>query len=153
MARGKASGQMGLLDWEPPATTERFADEQVRASTITAKLCRGVATALAEADLSREEIAERMSEFLGKPVSANMLNAYASQAREEHIINAVRFVALIHATGDKRLLEMIAELFGWTVIERRFLKLIEIAALQDHEDTIRKRREALRRDAKAEGIL
>jgi hypothetical protein len=48
---------------------------------------------------------------------------------------------------------MIAELFGWTVIERRFLKLIELASLQEREDALRRQREVLRREAKSEGIL
>jgi hypothetical protein len=146
-------GQLGLLDWQPPQPVARFDADQVRAATINNKLCRAISLTLSESLLSRAEIAQRMGEFLGQSVSENMLNAYASQGREGHIINSVRLIALLHATQDRRLLELIAEMFGWTVIERRFLKLIELASIQEREDTLRRQREALRREAKSEGIL
>jgi hypothetical protein len=94
-----------------------------------------------------------MSEFLGQPVSVNMLDAYASQARGQHNISAVRLVALLHATQDRRLLELVAEMFGWPVIERKFLKLIELASLQEREDALRRQRETLRREARSEGLI
>jgi hypothetical protein len=127
--------------------------ERIRAISVAAKICRAIAATLKDNPLSRDKIAQRMSDYLGQNVSGNMLDAYASQAREDHVINLVRFIALLHATQDRRLLEMIAEMFGWTVIERRFLKLIEVAALQEREDILRRQREALRREARIEGIL
>jgi hypothetical protein len=89
----------------------------------------------------------------GEEVSKNMLDAYASEAREEHVINVVRFIALIHATQDRRLLEIVAEMFGWTVIERRYLRLIDLASLQEQQDEFRRRADATRRQAKSEGLL
>lgn len=144
---------MDLLDWEPPAAVVRFDDDQVRAQSIADRLCRGIALALKEAPHPREEIAQRMSEFLGTRVSLNMLNGYASQAREDHVISMVRFVALLHATQDRRLLELVAEMFGWTVIEKRYLQLIELAAIQEKEDALRRKRELLRREARRQGVL
>ncbi len=147
------ASQGDLLAWKAPTPVRRFDDERVRASTLGGKICRGVAHTLKESPLSRAEIAERMSVFLGEDVSQNMLNAYASQAREDHVINVVRFIALIDATQDRRLLEMVAEVFGWTVIERRFLKLIELASLQEQQEDFRRRADVARRQAKSEGLL
>lgn len=150
------TAQMDLLDWTPPEPVTRFDEDQVRAASIAGKVCRGVSVSLKEAaeqGLSREDIARAMSDFLGAEVSKNMLDAYASQAREDHIINVVRFIALIHATKDRRLLEMIAEMFGWAVIDRKYLRLIKLGALQDRRDDMTREIEAERRQAKAEGLL
>lgn len=152
MSRAVAS-QMSLLDWTPPATTVRFDDHLVRAATIRAQVCRAIAAALSDCKLSRDDIAQRMSEFLGERVSKAMLDAYASQAREDHAISLPRFLALVHVTQDRRLLELIAEMFGWAVIERRHLPLIELAAVQDRVDELKRNADALRRQAKRGGAL
>jgi hypothetical protein len=141
-------GQPDLLDWQPPEAVTRFKEEQVRAASFAARVSRAVAVALADCDAEREAIAARMSTFLGERVSPAMLDAYASQAREDHKISVPRFLALLHATRDRRLLELLAEPMGWAVIERRHLPLIEVAAIRDHEDELRRRREFLMRSAR-----
>ncbi|MCA3359173.1 MAG: DNA transposition protein [Roseomonas sp.] len=142
-------GQPDLLDWQPPEAVKRFPEEQVRAATFAARVSRAVAVALADADAEREAIAARMSSFLGERVSPAMLDAYASQAREDHRISVPRLMALLHATRDRRLLELLAEPMGWAVIDRRHLPLIEVAAIREHEDELRKRREYLMRSARS----
>lgn len=142
-------GQPDLLDWQPPETVRRFPEEQVRAATFAARVSRAVAVALADADAEREAIAARMSSFLGERVSPAMLDAYASQAREDHRISVPRLMALLHATRDRRLLELLAEPMGWAVIDRRHLPLIEVAAIREHEDELRRRREYLMRSARS----
>lgn len=154
--RPVSSAQMDLLDWTPPEPVSRFDEDQVRAASIAGKVCRGVSVALKEAaqrGRSRDQVAQAMSDFLGADISKNMLDAYASQAREEHIINVVRFIALVHATKDRRLLEMIAEMFGWSVIERKYLPLIELAAVREKEDELSRKADALRRQARAGGLV
>lgn len=151
--RRAAPGQLDLLNWTPPEPVARFEVEEVRAVSLTGKLSRAIAATLKDCTLPREEIAERMGAYLGRPLSVNALNAYASQAREDHVISVVRFAALLHATQDRRLLEMLAELFGWAVIERRFLTLIDLAAVQEKQDELRRQADALRRTARLEGML
>jgi hypothetical protein len=145
--------QLALLEWQPPAPVSRFADDQVRAVTIANKLCRAISVALVESALPREEIAARMSDYLGTRISVNMLNAYASQGREDHVINVPRFMALLHATGDKRLLQLLAESFGWVVLERKYLTLIELASVQEREEALRRQGKKLRDAARAGGLL
>lgn len=145
------ASQPDLLDWQPPETVARFPEEQVRAVSLPARISRAVATALHDAEACRETIAARMSAFLGERVSPSMLDAYASQAREGHNISVTRFLALLHATRDRRLLELLAEPMGWAVIDRRHLPLIEVAAIREHEDELRRRREFLMRSARAGG--
>jgi hypothetical protein len=147
--------QLDLLrDWEPPAATVRFDAEKVRAATLPHLICRAVSAALKDTDLSRESVAKRMSEFLGgDPVTVNMLNAYASPAREEHSISMARFVALLHATRDRRLLELLAEPLGWAVIEQKYLPMIELAAVTERQRELSQHANALRRKATQGGAL
>jgi hypothetical protein len=148
-----APRQPDLLDWTPPEPVAAFAPEQVRGATLEARIARAVSVALQDSKLTREEIAKQMGAWLGEKVSLNMLNAYASVARQDHPIGLSRFLALVQATGDRRLLELLAEMFGWAVIERRHLPLIEMAAVQERLDELHRTKEALRRAARAGGGL
>ena len=126
--------QLDLLrDWAPPDPVVRFDDNQVKASSLPVRLCKAISTTLKEASEKRDAIAAKMSDFLGRRISVNMLNAYASAGREDHCIGLASFVALLHATRDRRLLEMIAEPLGWAVIDRRHLPLIELALVREQQ--------------------
>lgn len=145
--------QPDLLDWVPPQPVEGFKPADVRAASIAGSLARAVGVALAACGRTRVEVAERMTAFLGKPVSVHMLNAYASQGREDHVVSTDRFMALLHATGDRRLLELLAEPHGWAVIPRRYLPLIELATVREREDELRRHADSLRRQARSGGLL
>ena len=140
--------QLSLLEWTPPEPTVRFDEVQVRAATIEARVSRAIAAALKDSVSDRQAVAEAMGEFLGQRVTKNMLDAYASVAREDHPITIARFVALLHATRDRRLLELIAEPLGWAVIDRKMLPLIELAAVQEKQRELHAQADALRRRAK-----
>ena len=130
-----------LLSWEPPAV--RFDAPAVRAQTLNARFARAISRAMKDCSAPREEIAERMSEYLGETVSRNMLDAYASEARESHQINLPRFAALIHATEDYRLLSVLPELFGFAVMPAEYEEIIELHRLEEAEREIAARKAAL----------
>ncbi len=147
------ASQPDLLNWTPPQPVVRFPEEQVRAATFVARLSRAVSVALGECGLPRKEVATRMSAYLGETVSPTMLDAYASQARADHKISVPRFLALLHATRDRRLMELLAEPLGWAVIDRKHLPMIELAAVQEQRDELARRADALRRAARSGGAL
>ena len=154
--RVASDNQMELLDWQAPSPVRRFDERQVRAAKLKDRLALAIAVALKDADphgLRREDIALRMGDFLGERISVNMLNAYASQAREDHTISVPRLMALVHATGDQRLMELIAEPLGLAVIERRFLQVIELAAVQAKADELARHAKGMRQRAKRDGAL
>lgn len=146
-------GQMDLLGWRAPQPVASFRPSTVQASSIAGRLSRAIAIALKECGRDRDDVAGRMTAYLGKPVSKNMIDAYASQAREDHAISAERLAALLHATGDRRLLNLIAEPFDWAVVERRYLPLIELAAVQDRMAELERQAGALKRQARRGGVL
>ena len=126
-----------------------FEEREVSGATLAARISRAVTVALRDGGKPRAQVARAMSAFLGETVSPAMLDAYASVAREGHRISLPRFLALIHATGDRRLLEMLAAPQGWAVIERRHLPLIEVAQIREQEDALRRHREILMRQARS----
>jgi hypothetical protein len=140
--------QLSLLGWTPPQAELAFAEGDVRGSTVDARVSRAVSIALHECGKPRPAVAREMSRYLGEDVSVAMLDAYASVARAAHRISVPRLQALIHATGDRRLLQLLADPFGWAVIERRHLPLIEVALIREREDALRRRRDALMRQAR-----
>jgi hypothetical protein len=140
-----APGQGNLLEWAAPQPVVAFDPMAVRGATLPARLSRAISVALSECGLSREDVAARMSAFLGESVTENMLNAYASGAREKHSISLPRFCALLAVTGDRRLLEHLAADMGWAVIERRMLPMIELAALHESEARLKRRKDEIRR--------
>lgn len=146
--------QLDLLnDWTPPEATVAFDESRVRAADLKARISLAVAAAMKDCPHDRKRIAKEMSLYLGEDVSMNMLNAYASQARDAHRIPLERFVALIHVTRDRRLLELVAEMFRWTVIDVRHLPLIELAALRERQREIGAAADALARHARSRGGL
>jgi hypothetical protein len=143
--RQRDNGTLDLLSWQPPEPVRAFPAEKVRAASLRAAVAKAVSLALKECEQDREEIAVAIGEYLGEPCSKAMLDAYASEAREEHVINVVRFIALMHATGDRRLLQMLAEPFGLAVIDARYLPAIEDALLDDKIAELTQRRQFARR--------
>jgi len=133
--------QPSLLDWAPTAP---YPDAAVRAATMAGRLSRAVAQTLKDCGLPRPEVAKRMSAYLGETVSVSMLDAYASQAREDHNISAVRFQALYHATEDRRLLELLVEPFGLAVVTREQLDYLELGRIAEQMDALKRERDQLR---------
>ena len=122
---------LDLLDWQPPKAEVSFEPEEIRAHTLYSKFTRAISLATKECPKSRSEIAADMSAYLGEDVTKNMIEAYASPARETHVINLPRFAALIHATKDYRLLSLLPELFGFAVVEDKYLHIIRREAMKE----------------------
>jgi hypothetical protein len=62
-------------------------------------IASGVSRALREDPRSRYELAGAVSALLGENVSKCMLDAYASEARDEHNVSAERWLAILAATA------------------------------------------------------
>ncbi len=133
-----------LLSWVAPEPQVGFEPEQVRGHTISATFARAISLALTECPLDRTAIAKEMSAYLGETVSVNIVNAYASEAREDHRINMPRFMALVQATKDYRLLSLLTEGFDFAVIPKKYLPLIQQALLDDKIEELERARKAAR---------
>lgn len=150
MARARDDKTLDIFeDWTPTEIVERYDENRVRTATLRSRIARAVAETLNDCDiLERGDIARRMSDYLGENVTKNMLNAYASEAREDHTIPFLRLLAMVHVTGDVRLLQLGAELFGHSVIEDRWLPWVDVGQLADRKEHIDREYEYVRRQAR-----
>lgn len=140
---------LDLFEWSPPEElVRRYEPDRVRSATLRDRIARAVAETLKESDLDRDAIASGMAAWLGEEVSRNMLDRYASQAGAEHTIPFLRLLALVHVTGDIRLLQLGAELFGCAVVEDRWLPWVEVGQLADAKENIDRQFDAARRSAR-----
>ncbi len=135
------AGTLDLLSWEPPEPAIRFEPDDIRANDIQTKIARAVSAALRQSDLDREEVARRMGEFLGKTVTLDTLNAYASQAKP-HDITHTRLIALAHALEDWRLLSIGAEEMDCIVVPKEYEELIRLALISEQLKKLQREVEA-----------
>ncbi len=144
---------MDLLMFRPASPVVAFAPEIVRAASHAKSISKAISAALKACGRPRAEVAKQMGDYLDEEISENMLNRYAAEASDEHVINVVRFMALIAITRDRRLLEFIAEQNGWAVIDRRYLKLIETAQLRELREQTESQIAANERQLRRDGVL
>lgn len=132
-----------LLSWEPPPLVQAFSPTQVRAATRRAAHSKSVATVLRDCDQPREAVAEAMAAYLEEPIGKSALDGYASEAREDHVINVVRLEGLIHATTDIRPLQLMAEPFGYIVVPKRYQHAVSAAMKTEMARELRRRADEL----------
>lgn len=125
MARKRDPFTVDLFsEFKPGPVVERFDDEQVKAWSLSGRLAKAVALTMEASGKSREEIAAEMTEVTKTNVSKAMLDAYASQAREQHSISALRLAALAIVTGDARAFNTLLEEAGLIVVPKRYEALL-----------------------------
>lgn len=143
MARGGDRHTLDLFrDWEPPKVAVGPAPADVR-GPLDLVIARLISSALKKSGRKREEIANNMSAFLGRPVSKDMLDAWASGAKATNRIPLDAFVALIDATGDHDLLGWMPQQHGFLVVPARYGDLIELHLLEEQENEIARRKQAV----------
>jgi hypothetical protein len=117
--------QLGFT-FEPASPARRAAD----LAGLAKRFAASAALALKEDSRSRDEIAGAMSALLDEPVSKAMLDAYASEAREQHAIPAHRFWALIAVTERFDLLDHRVREIGAAVLVGEELHAARLGHLQ-----------------------
>lgn len=103
---------------------ERFSEDRVRAARASARIAQAVSEAIRQSGRSREAIAEKMSDYLGERVTAEMLYQYSSTANERNNIPAHRLIALCAIIGDIRVLNAALQDTDFVAVDSRFEPLI-----------------------------
>ncbi|MFG1409478.1 hypothetical protein V5G24_00060 [Xanthobacter sp. VTT E-85241] len=138
MARPDRSTLDLFHDWEPPQVTVAPREEDMR-GPLDLVIARLIKRALADCKQSREVIAQKMSDYLGRPISKDMLDAWASPAKSNRMpLDA--FAALVDATGDMSLLGWLPAEHGFVVVPARYADLIELHLLEERETEIARRK-------------
>lgn len=135
-----------LLTWEPPKVEVGYGEEVSGRGSLDNRIARVVSEALrdakASASLQRADVARRMSDFLGRTVSEDMLNKWASEA-SQHRIPLDAFVALIEVTGSVGPLNFVPKYFGYAVVPEKYRDIIELHLIEEHEREVDQRKAAL----------
>lgn len=95
-----------------------------------------VAAMLKDDERSRDVIAAEMSALLGEPVSKMMLDAYASEAREQHNIPTSRFFALIAVTERFDMLDAACRRIGAAIMVGEEIHAAQLGHLQARRDQL-----------------
>ena len=115
-------------EFTPPVVEVLIEPEVTKGGMLGDKIARALSHAMQQCEFDRDEIAERMSYYLGgQKVTLNMLDQYASPARKDHKITLERFIALVAVTGCHDLLGFVAEFSDFAVIPEEYLADIKIA--------------------------
>ncbi len=143
MARAPDRNTLDLFrDWEPPRIAVGPSDTETR-GPLDLVITRLISTAIKKSERSREDIAQHVSAYLGRPVSKDTLDAWASPAKANNRIPLDAFVALIDATGDHDLLGWLPAQHGYVVVPARYADLIELHLLEEREAEIARRKAAV----------
>lgn len=146
MTRRRDPHTKDLLAWEAQAVRVGYSDEVTGSGDLSNKIARLVAQALSDAKdrgVCRNDVARRMGEFLGRRISKATLDKWTSEAADDRRIDLDAFIALIEATGERRLLGFIPGMFGFAVVADHYADLIEMHELEEHEREIALRKSAL----------
>lgn len=112
-------------EYQPSTVVDRFEDEQVKAWSVGGRLAKAIALCMEDSGMTREELAAQMSEITKNSISKTLLDAYASQAKEQNQISAVRLAALVAITGDARPFNVLLEEAGLIVVPKKFEALLK----------------------------
>lgn len=136
----------------PPQVAVGYPDDVAGHGELPNQIARLVSRALRDArrdrELSRADIAQRVSRELGRKVSEGTLEAWASEADVTHRIPLDAFVALIRATGAKDLLGFVPSLFGFVVVPKPFMAVINLHLLEEFERELAEHKARLLADLK-----
>lgn len=130
-------------DYQPEDVAAKIAPEIMKGGTLNVQIARVIAHACQESGKSREEISRQMSAFLDQAITVNMLDAYASPARENHKITLERFIALLDATECYGLLAFVCQFAGYVAVPERYANIIEIWRNDREIEERQRRRDAL----------
>ncbi len=118
---------------------------------ITARLCDALKRA-AERGISREEIASRMSTYLGEKIGVATLNGYAAQSHADREIPLARAMAFDAAVEEDVLLGLFCEKRGGRrAVSSEDATLLEWAHLHRQEKELAERKKALEAVFKLKG--
>jgi len=136
MAPRRDHRTLDLLAWEPRSPVPEVAEDTVMAATLRGRICRLMALSIKECGKDRGTIAAEMSDYLGEPVSKDVLDKYISESSSDHNISIIRYLALVHATDDMRLLQGLSDPFEHSVIPDRFVPAIRESMIRDRIETL-----------------
>jgi hypothetical protein len=122
------------------------------ASAIREAVSDALARAKAHEARDRYAVASEMSRLTGRDITKNMLDRYAAPSADEWRFPLEALPALIRATGDTRLVHLIAEACGFKAMPVEATAVAELVTLELEERALKKRIAAARRQLPKEAL-
>lgn len=139
--------------WQPPDVSIGYSDEVAGSGELPNQIARLVSRALRDArkerELSRAEVASRLTAELGRKVTESTLEGWASEADTAHRIPLDGFIALVKVTGATDLLGFMPGLSGFVVVPRKYMAVIELQLLEEFERELAEHKAKLLADVRA----
>lgn len=135
-----------LFAWQPPKVAVGYGEDVTGRGALDNRISRAISRALKDAKergMARSQIAKAMSDYLGRSISEDMLNKWASEAADSNRITLDAFMALIDATSSHDLMGLIVAGFGYVAVPERYSDMIELHLIEEHERDVIARRQAL----------
>lgn len=138
-------GQMELTFFEVPPVIRNDSGGLDIALAVRESLTDTLAAASLQGH-DRHEVAARVSRLSNHEISKHMLDRYTAPSADGWRFPLEALPALIQATGDYRLLELVAQACGCKVYRGEEAMLAEIGALTMQERTVKARLSDLRKN-------
>ena len=135
-----------LFAWEPPKVAVGYGEDVTGRGALDNRISRAIGRALKDAKergQSRDAIAKRMSTYLGRAISEDMLNKWASEASDTHRITLEAFIAMIDATEAHDLMGLVVSGFGFVAVPQQYKDLIEFNMIEEHEREVALQKQVL----------
>lgn len=131
--------QMAFSFDAPTAATSEgdLAGYAAMIAASVARICR-------EDGRNRHEIAIAMSTVLNEPVSKAMLDAYASESRDQHTIPAHRWLALVAVAGRWDVADAIITRAGARILSGEEIRAAELGHVQAQIAELQERQRELK---------
>ena len=133
--RGKDDLTLDLFnDYEPPEVVVQFPEDVVKGSSIDVRICRAISEAMKRSDKSRAEIADEMTDFLGgQTITTNMLDVYASPARQDQKITLERAIALAAVCDSPEFFGFICSFSNLIAVPEKYKDVIDLWHAEEYE--------------------
>ncbi|MGE5549151.1 MAG: hypothetical protein ACM3ZC_01290, partial [Bacteroidota bacterium] len=99
---------------------------------------------LKSCDLSRYEVAARMSELVGAEITKSQLDSWSAESKEGHRFPAEYLAAFCFVTGYREPIRVMAELVNCHLVESREALLAELGNLNQAKRDMTRREKAIR---------
>ena len=136
-------GQPDLFE-ERPYYPVRAPRPDVEPFDFASKVARTMSEALRRCSWPRDEVALRMSRFLGGEVSKAMLDAYTAESKTTHQISLVRMRAFVRATEQWWVWDELLKDDGLTVLQGDEAVHAEIGRIEQEMEEAKARLKELR---------
>lgn len=138
---------MDLLGWEPPQVAAGYGADVAGRGDLENQIARLIGQTLRDAaddrKISRDEVAQLISRDLGRQISKDMLNKWASEAATEHRIPLDAFCSLVKVLQARELLGFIPGLLDFVAVPKKYADIIEMHLIEEKARDLEARKSAI----------